>query len=134
MDPQAAAENLKDRSTWQRLVFMVLFALIINVVNTILVVFIVVQFLFRLVTGKLFDNAAPFAQSLATYVYEIVRFLTFRSDVLPWPFAPWPDGTPIVGDDPTQPSFEFGRSDSATPPRQRRRGPRPSGEQPSTTP
>jgi hypothetical protein len=133
MGPQAAADNLEDRTTWQRLVFMVLFALIINVVNTILVVFVVVQFLFRLVTGRLFDNAAPFAQSLSTYVYEIARFLTFRSDVLPWPFSPWPQGSPIVGDDPSQPSFAFGNEEAgpaAGTSRQRRRGPRPSGEQP----
>lgn len=135
MDPQAAAENLKDRTTWQRLVFMVLFALIINVVNTVLLVFIVVQFLFRLVTGKLFENAAAFADSLATYVHDIARFLTFRTDVLPWPFSPWPQGSPVVGDDdPAQPSFEFNRKDGAAQPRQRRRGPRPSGEQPSATP
>jgi hypothetical protein len=132
MDSQAAAENLKDRTTWQRLVFMVLFALIINVVNTILVVFVVVQFLFKAVTGRLFDNAQPFAQSLATYVYDIFRFLTFKTDILPWPFSPWPEGPPVATADETeQPSFAFGSNEAAAPQRPRRRGPRPSGEQPS---
>ncbi|MBM3507240.1 MAG: DUF4389 domain-containing protein [Alphaproteobacteria bacterium] len=131
MDPQAAAENLKDRTTWQRLVFVVLFALIINVVNTILLVFVVVQFLFKAVTGKLFENAQPFAQSLATYVYDIFLFLTFKSDVLPWPFSPWPQGSPVETSESEQPTFAFGSDEPAAPQRSRRRGPRPSGEQPT---
>ncbi|MSP21157.1 MAG: DUF4389 domain-containing protein [Alphaproteobacteria bacterium] len=131
MDPQTAANHLKNQTTWQRLVFMVLFAVILHVVDLILVVFIVVQFLFRAVSGRLFDNAAPFAQSLSTYIYEIFRFLTFRTDVMPWPFAPWPDGSPI-DDGSEQPSLDLAADATAAQPRARCRGPRPTGEQPTT--
>lgn len=134
MDPQTAAQNLKDAGTWQRLVFMVLFALIWHVLALVLMVFVVVQFLFRAVSGRLFENAVPFAQSMATYAYEIIRFLTFRSDALPWPFAAWPDGTPIDNGEETEQAasdFAAGATD-ATPPRARRRGPRPTGEAPTT--
>lgn len=112
----------RDRTIWQRLIFMVLFGLILQVVNAILTVFVVVQFLFKAVTGRLFEHARPFAQSLSTYVYEIILFLTFRSDVLPWPFTPWPT-TPEEREEVDQPSFDFGTTASTTTP-YRRRGPR----------
>jgi len=134
MDPQTAAQNLKDAGTWQRLVFMVLFALIWHVLALVLMVFVVVQFLFRAASGRLFENAVPFAQSMATYAYEIIRFLTFRSNALPWPFAPWPDGTPIDnGEEAEQGAHEVAAGSADTnPPRARRRGPRPTGEAPTT--
>ncbi len=134
MDPQTAAQNLKNAGTWQRLVFMVLFAVIWQVLALVLLVFVVVQFLFRAVSGRLFDNAVPFAQSMATYAYEIIRFLTFRTDALPWPFAPWPDGSPVdTGETAEQETFDFAAGSTAdTPPRARRRGPRPTGEAPTT--
>jgi len=113
----------RDRTIWQRLIFMVLFGVILQVVNAILTVFVVVQFLFKAVTGRLFEHARPFAQSLSTYVYEIILFLTFRSDVLPWPFSPWPANTPEERDEVQHPSFDFGTTATGTP-RYRRRGPR----------
>ena len=113
----------RDRTIWQRLVFMVLFGLVLQVVNAILTVFVVVQFLFKAVTGRLFEHARPFAQSLSTYVYEIILFLTFRSDILPWPFSPWPSGPPEERDEVEQPGFDFGNAADEGP-RYRRRGPR----------
>lgn len=116
------ATETRDRTIWQRLIFMVLFGLILQVVNAVLTVFVVVQFLFKAVTGRLFEHARPFAQSLSTYVYEIILFLTFRSDVLPWPFSPWPT-TPQEREEVEQPKFDFGATAAGTPP-YRRRGPR----------
>lgn len=126
MDPQAAARNIRNPTTWQRLVFMVLFAVILNVVDLVLLVFVVVQFLFKAVTGRLFENARGFAQSLSTYVYEIALFLTYRSDILPWPFSRWPGGPPEERDETAEPSFNFGSADSTDDaPRPRRRGTHP---------
>jgi hypothetical protein len=34
---------------------------------------------------------------LASFVFQTIRFLTFASDDMPWPFSPWPDGA--SGDD-----------------------------------
>ena len=134
MDPQATAQNLSNAGTWQRLVFMVLFALVWHVLALVLLVFVAVQFLFRAASGRGFEHAAPFAQGMATYAYETIRFLTFRSDALPWPFAPWPDGAPVDDSKSTeQETFDFAAGASAdSPPRPRRRGPRPTGEAPTT--
>ena len=84
----------REESVWLRLVFMVLFAIIFNVAEFVLAVIAVVQFLCKAISGKVLTQGLVFGQNLATYVYEIMLFLTFRTDEMPWPFAPWPDGAP----------------------------------------
>lgn len=81
-------------SIWLRLVFMILFAIAFNVAEIILAVIAVVQFLSKAVTGRVITQGTAFGQNLATYIYEVMLFLTFRSEEMPWPFAPWPDGPP----------------------------------------
>jgi hypothetical protein len=36
----------------------------------------------------------PLGQNLSTYLYQITLFLTFKTDEMPFPFLPFPDGTP----------------------------------------
>lgn len=85
---------IKDESTWLRLVFIVLFAIMFNIAEFILWITVLVQFLAKVFTGKPLPQITVFGQNLATFLYEVSRFLTFRIDDMPWPFAPWPDGTP----------------------------------------
>lgn len=87
-------ENLSARSTWMRLVYMVLFAIAFYVSEFILVFVIVIQFLFKLVSGAPLQVLAQLGQSLGTYVYQIILFMTFRAEDMPYPFAPWPKGPP----------------------------------------
>lgn len=84
----------RGESIWLRLVFMILFAIAFNVAELVLFVVACVQFLTKALTGRVLSNGTAFGQSLATYVYEIIRFQTFRTDDMPWPFAPWPHGAP----------------------------------------
>lgn len=83
-----------EESIWLRLVFMILFAIVFNVAEFVLGVVAVVQFLCKAISGKVLTQGLVFGQNLATYVYEIMLFLTFRTDEMPWPFAPWPQGAP----------------------------------------
>ena len=94
MDPETAAKNVLNENVWRRLVYIVLFAVAMNVVWMILWALVLVQFLSRLFSGKSIERAAEFGQNLATYAYEVVRFLTFRTDETPWPFAAWPHAAP----------------------------------------
>jgi hypothetical protein len=53
-----------------------------------------VQFCQVLFTGEINVQLRAFGQSLATYAYQIVTYLTFNTEVRPFPFdAEWPEGT-----------------------------------------
>jgi hypothetical protein len=91
-------DNLKEESTWLRLVFIILYAILLNITQLVIGVVVVIQFLSKLFTGKVVEQSTIFGQNLSTYVYEIIRFLTFKSDEMPWPINPWPSGPP--SDDP----------------------------------
>lgn len=86
-------DNLTSRSTWVRGLYMLLFALLYGVAEMVVTVVVVFQFAVRLFTGRPNDQLLVFGQSLATYLYQILLFLTFRSETHPFPFSPWPEGS-----------------------------------------
>jgi len=88
-------ENVKDENTWVRLAFIILFAIAMQISGVILTLTVVVQFLTQLLTGRPNEQVSKFGQNLASFVYQTIRFLTFASDDMPWPFSPWPDGLPV---------------------------------------
>lgn len=87
-------ENLKSKETWKRGLFMLLFAVIYGIAEVLLVAVALFQFLSRLFTGEVNRRLLNFGQSLATYIYQIALFVTFRSDDRPYPFDAWPKGAP----------------------------------------
>ena len=89
-------ENLSARGTWMRLVYMVLFAIAFYVAEFILVFVVVIQFLFKLVSGAALQALAQLGQSLGTYVYQIILFMTFKTEDMPYSFAAWPKGPPAA--------------------------------------
>ncbi|MDA1133181.1 MAG: DUF4389 domain-containing protein [Proteobacteria bacterium] len=96
MDPHTAANNLKNEQLWRRLAYIVVFVIAFNVAELVLWAVVAVQFLSRLFSGRPIERASVFGQGLASYAYQIVCFLTFRTDQTPWPFAPWPDRPVVV--------------------------------------
>jgi len=83
-------KNLKDGNAWLRLLFMLLFSIIYSVAEVVLVMVVVFQFLFVLLTGSRNDKVLSLGSQLSTYVYQIVRYLTYNSDIRPYPFSDWP--------------------------------------------
>ena len=60
----------------------------------ILFVAVLVQFLLVLFTGKTNPRLLKLGQAIATYVYQIIQYLTFNSDYQSYPFGAWPNGEP----------------------------------------
>ena len=93
---QKTKDNLTSRNTWIRVVYMILFAVIFNIVEFVIAVVAVVQFLSTLFTGKVNQQLQALGQSVGAYVNEITQFLTYHTDDKPYPFAPWPKAAPGV--------------------------------------
>lgn len=87
-------ENLKSRRTWLRFVFMLVFYLLISLASLVGTAIVVLGFLWVLFTGEVNRSLQQTGQSLASYMYEIVRYLTYNSDDKPFPFGgDWPTAT-----------------------------------------
>ena len=89
-------DNIRETKTWMRALYMLLFAVIYAVTEVILTAVVVFQFLLVLFTAKTNPRLLDFGQSLSTFIYQILQFLTFNSEAMPYPFGEWPKGTPTA--------------------------------------
>jgi hypothetical protein len=92
MNNDELKSNLLSAKHWLRLVFMLLFAALLQVASIIMWVLVLLQFIFSLITGQDNVNLRKFGYSLSTYIYQTLKFLTYSSEEKPFPFADWPEG------------------------------------------
>ena len=84
-------DNIKSRSTWQRLFFTALYILIACVVLDVLfLALVILQCGFLLFTGKKNENVVNFTNSVVRYYVQVLNYLSFQSDELPFPFSNFP--------------------------------------------
>ncbi len=92
-DDNELEQNLKSRSTWTRLLFMLVIALFYAVSRPVVFAVIVLQFLWVLFTAETNKKLAVLGHSLALYTCEIIDFMTYNSEAKPYPFdSEWPSG------------------------------------------
>jgi len=86
-------ENLKSRTTWLRLLFMCLYGLFACMAGMIGTVIVVIGFFWVLFTGEVNRELRRIGQAIASYMFDIIRYLTFNTDSKPFPFGgAWPSG------------------------------------------
>lgn len=90
MDNEQLKSNLTSSKHWLRLVFMLLFAAVLQLASLVMWVLVIVQFLFSLITGTDNQHLRRFGHSLSTYIYDVLKFLCYSSEEKPFPFADWP--------------------------------------------
>jgi len=88
------ADNIQSQSTWLRLLFMILFIALWTISRVVVIAVVVLQFFCVLLAGETNARLGGFGQSLATYSYQIVMYLTFNTEEQPFPFSDWPGGPP----------------------------------------
>jgi hypothetical protein len=93
-DESRLGEHIKSSSTWLRLLFMILFFALWSISRIVVFAVVVLQFLWVLFSGEANLRLRHLGHSLATYSYQIVRYLTFDTDDQPFPFSDWPSGAP----------------------------------------
>ena len=70
---------------------MLLFGFLIGITKFVTLIVAVVQFIVVVVTGERNANLLHFGKSISTYQYQILLFLTFNSESLPFPIGEWPE-------------------------------------------
>ena len=83
--------NLTHGEAWLRVFFIIVFAFVYWVVNWVLGAVVFVQVCWSLITACTSERLRAFGASLGEYLRQIVRFITYNSDDMPFPFADWPD-------------------------------------------
>ena len=85
-------ENLKNKRNWLRVLFMALFLMIYWIAEMVIFLVIFLQWISTIVTGETNEQLKTFGQSLSTYIYQIMRYLTYNTEDKPFPLAAWPSG------------------------------------------
>lgn len=84
-------DHVKSRSTWTRFLFMLVFIALYALSRLVVFAAVVLQFLCVLFTGRTNAKLTVLGHSLAIYTAEIIDFLTYNTDVKPFPFdKEWP--------------------------------------------
>jgi len=86
--------NIKDPSIWKRGLYMLLCTVFYSIAEVVMFAVVIVQFILKLFTGETNQRLLKLGQGLASYIYQIVQFLNFNSEHLPYPFSGWPRTEP----------------------------------------
>lgn len=82
--------HVRQQSTWIRLIYMLILAVAWTLAELVFIAVVVLQFLAKLFTGEPIDDLVRFGRNMAEYMAQIVRFQTFVTEDLAFPFRPWP--------------------------------------------
>jgi hypothetical protein len=99
---QDIKENLKASKTWLRGLYIIIFAVFYSIAEIVLFAVVLFQFLLTLFTAQTNQRLLKLGQSLSTYIYQILMYITFNSDHQPYPFGAWPKGPPSVKKEATE--------------------------------
>jgi len=84
-------QNLKDHSTWVRGLYIVLFTVIYSVTEIVIALIVTFQFLSVLLTRQTNDKLLTLSLNLSSYIFQILKYITFNSNDRPYPFSDFPD-------------------------------------------
>ncbi len=89
-------ENAKNADTWIRGLYIVVFGIIFYFLVGLIWLLVVFQFVMKVLTGELNQRLLDLGEAIARFVYQILQYITFKSEHRPYPFNPWPDSTDAV--------------------------------------
>lgn len=92
-------DNLREPSAWFRVIFMMGFAVILYVVIApIILILMIAQALFSVITGSDNSNLRSLGAALSEYVGQILAFLSYNSETKPFPFSDFPTSASDASD------------------------------------
>ncbi|SDJ61486.1 DUF4389 domain-containing protein [Microbulbifer yueqingensis] len=91
MDNEELKDNLTSGNHWMRLLYMVLFVVLLEIAGFVMLAVVILQFLFSIFTGEPNGNLRRLGDQIASYVYQTLQFLVYNTEEKPFPFAEWPE-------------------------------------------
>jgi hypothetical protein len=93
-DQASIEENLRNRATWKRFLFMIVVAVLFWLGVVVGLIVILLQFFWVLFTGRTKKEFSAVGRQLAEYSREIVLYMSFNTDERPFPFdRDWPSSS-----------------------------------------
>ena len=99
---QALINNLTSEAFWLRLAFMLLFLVLAEIAVSIMTLLILVQFVYRLLVGRLQAEVYAFTSSLSKFIWQTYQFLSYQTEQKPFPFSDWPAAEDMPVEQPDQ--------------------------------
>jgi hypothetical protein len=79
-----------DQSFWFRLIFMLVYWVVLNVAVTVFGILVVVVSLIKLGSKQNPLTLVGWLKSVTVFIQQVFMFLSFEEDEKPFPFQPWP--------------------------------------------
>ena len=89
---EVSNETQRDDNIWMRGLYMLLFVLFYSVAEFVMGAVVIVQFGYRVLNDENHPRLLALGAGIALYIYQVLRFLSFNSDEMPFPFSDWPEG------------------------------------------
>jgi hypothetical protein len=74
-----------------RLLYTLLYLLVFEIIKLIVQIAVVFQYIFLLITLDYSKPIRTFSNKLATYAYDVIRYLTLSKNQRPFPFNDFPE-------------------------------------------
>ncbi len=94
---EKVVNNLKSESRWLRLVFMVVFGVVAYLAAFLVMLIALIQAVHGFVMSEPNERLLAFSAGVNRFIYQIAGFLTYNSDVKPYPFSDWPQSSNLAG-------------------------------------
>lgn len=70
---------------------MVLFLIVYRIVDIVVMLLALCQWLYTLITGDANESLSRFARGLGMYVKQMIDYISYNAEQKPYPFSDWPD-------------------------------------------
>ncbi|UCG19775.1 MAG: DUF4389 domain-containing protein [Deltaproteobacteria bacterium] len=74
-----------------RLLYTLLYLLVFEIIKLIVQIAVVFQYIFLLITLDYNKPVRHFSNKLATYTYDVIRYITLNKNLRPFPFIDYPE-------------------------------------------
>ena len=69
--------------------YILLFAILYSIAEVVLGAIVIFQFLHTLIKDNVNSRLKTFSAQINVYVYDILQYVTYNSEVKPYPFTEW---------------------------------------------